>query len=290
MNVSKLQKISSKRKVADFVFKALCYISVVLVLFILVALLVGISKDGLPRLNQQFFEGFSSRKPENSGIRAGILGTLWVISITVIASFPIGVAAAIYLEEFADRRSKLYNIIQLNIANLAAVPSIVFGILGLSLFVSILGLGRSILAAGLTMALLILPLIIIVSQEALRAIPAGIRETSLALGATPLQTVFKQTLPNAFPGIITGLILSMSRAIGETAPLIVVGAVAVVFRPPDGLRDKFTVLPIQIFEWSSRPQKEFHENAAAAILVLLATLIILNSLAIIIRARAQKKV
>lgn len=290
MSSTAFQMTSRKRKLKDHLFKLVCISSIALVLAVLAALLVGIAKDGIPRLNSQFLQGFSSRKPEIAGIKAGIIGTLWVIIITAIAAFPVGVAAAIYLEEFANRRSKLYGLIQLNIANLAAVPSIVFGILGLSLFVGALNLGRSILSAGLTMAILILPLIIIVSQEAIKAIPVGIRETSLALGATPLQTVFRQVLPNALPGIITGLILSMSRAIGETAPLIVVGAVTVVFNTPAGLHDKFVVLPIQIFDWSSRPQRGFHENAAGAIIVLLGTLIVLNSLAVIIRARQQKKV
>ncbi len=280
---------SAKRKFSDRFFKITCLLSALIAVFFLIYLLSSVAKDGIGRLNWEFLEGFSSRNPAKAGIKAGLLGTLYVIVLTAFLAVPIGIAAAVYLEEFASKRSRWTSMIQLNIANLAAVPSIVYGLLGLSVFVTILGFGRSVIAASCTMALLILPLIIVVSQEAIRAVPATYRESSLALGATPMQTIYRQILPNAFPAIITGIILSISRAIGETAPLIVVGAVTVTFHPPRDISDKFTVLPIQIYEWSSRPQAEFHANAAAAIIVLIGTLLVFNSAAIIIRARSQKK-
>jgi phosphate transport system permease protein len=203
---------------------------------------------------------------------------------------PIGVAAAVYLEVFTSSRNRLASFIQLNISNLAGVPSIVYGLLGLAVFVRTMALGRSVLAGALTLAVLVLPMIIVVSQEAIKAVPRLYSEGSLALGATRWQTVFRQLLPVAMPGIITGIILSVSRAMGETAPLITIGAVTVIRQVPEDLDSKFTVLPIQIFDWSSRPQVGYHEAAAAAIIVLVAMLLLLNSAAIIIRARSQKKV
>lgn len=280
---------SSGRRTADTIFRTVCLLSALTAVFFLIYLLSSVFRDGTARLSLDFLQGFSSRNPDNAGIQGGLIGTLWVISLTVAMAVPVGVAAAVYLEEFASKRSRWTSLIQLNIANLAAVPSIVYGILGLTAFVTFFGFGRSILAAACTMALLILPMIIVVSQEAIKAVPSHFREGSLALGATTGQTILRQILPNALPGIITGIILSVSRAIGETAPLIVVGAVAVSFRPPAGLDDKFTVLPIQIFDWSSRPQTGFHEIAASAIIVLMVTLLALNLAAILIRARSQKK-
>jgi phosphate transport system permease protein len=207
-----------------------------------------------------------------------------------LVAVPIGVAAAVYLEVFTSSRNRLASFIQLNIANLAGVPSIVYGLLGLAVFVRMMALGRSVLAGALTLAILVLPMIIVVSQEAIKAVPRLYTEGSLALGATRWQTVFRQLLPAALPGIITGIILSVSRAMGETAPLITIGAVTVIRQVPEDLNSKFTVLPIQIFDWSSRPQVGYHAAAAAAIIVLVAMLLLLNSAAIVIRARSQKKV
>lgn len=245
-----------------------------------------------------------SSKPELTGVRTAILGSLWVVGITVLFSFPVGVGAAIYLEEYAGD-NRLNRLIQTNINNLAGVPSIIYGILGLAIFVRLLepltsgaifGMaasttganGRTILAAGLTLGLLILPVIIINAQEAIRAVPNSLRQAGLALGATPWQTIWSHVLPGALPGILTGTILAISRAIGETAPLVVVGASAFITFDPQNPFSKFTTLPIQIYQWTSRPQAEFRNIAAAAILVLLILLLTLNASAILLRNRYSK--
>lgn len=282
-------RMSSRRRIVDRVFAVLCLTSILVAVAMLLALLYTVLRDGAARLNLEFFQNFSSRRAETAGIRAGLFGTLWVIALTGAIAVPIGIAAAIYLEEYNTRKTRLTEFIQLNISNLAGVPSIVYGLLGLALFVRWLALGRSVLAGALTMTLLILPMIIIVSQEALRAVPSSIREGSYALGATRWQTIRRQVLPAAAPGIFTGIILSLSRAIGESAPMITIGAVTFIAFVPSSLNDKFTVLPIQIFDWSSRPEREFQANAAAAIIVLLAVLLTMNSIAIWLRYRARKK-
>jgi phosphate transport system permease protein len=212
---------------------------------------------------------------------------VWLIGLTACVSIPVGIAAAIYLEEYA-KPGKLSSFIEVNIANLAGVPSIVYGILGLAIFVRFLAMGRSILAGSLTMSLLILPVIIIASREAIRSVAPSIRHAAFAVGATEWQTVRDHVLPGALPGILTGVILALSRAIGETAPMIMIGALAYVAFVPVGPMDSFVPLPIQIFNWASRPQKEFHELAAAAIIVLLGTLLVMNAAAVYIRYRAQK--
>jgi phosphate transport system permease protein len=282
-------QVSGSRKFWEKSFKFICMMGIIIACAFLAFLLYSIFKDGWARVNSELFQNFPSRRPAKAGMKAGIFGSLWVIGVTAGVAVPVGVAAAVYLEMFTSKRNKLSQFIQLNIANLAGVPSIVYGLLGLALFVRTFEMGRSVLAGGLTMALLILPVIIVVSQEAIRAVPKAIYEGSLALGATRWQTVAKQVLPNAMPGIITGIILSISRAIGETAPLIAIGAVTFIAKTPESLDSMFTVMPVQIYEWSSRPQEEFHEVAAAGIIVLLGTLILLNSVAIIIRARSQSK-
>lgn len=276
-----------KRKAA--LFGWLCLASVLLAGALLVVLLVSLFKDGLGRIDLKFLTSFPSSMAEKAGIKAGLMGTLWVIGLTAIIAVPVGIAAAIFLEEFSRRKTRLTEFIQINIANLAGVPSIVYGLLGLAIFVRFFGMGRSVIAGALTMALLILPMIIIVSQEALRAVPSSYREGSVALGATTWQTIRRQVLPAAMPGILTGVILSISRAIGETAPLIMIGAVTYLNFTPSGLGDTFTVLPIQIFNWSSRPDKAFATNAAAAIVVLMAVLIVINSVAMVIRYRTQQQ-
>lgn len=242
-------------------------------------------------INFNFLINPGSSTPNEAGIRTALLGSLWVIGITVLFAFPIGVGAAIYLEEYASR-SRINQIIETNVRNLAGVPSIIYGLLGLAIFVRALEFvtdGRTLLAAGLTMGLLILPVIIINAQEALRAVPSSIREASFGMGATKWQTVWHQVLPAAMPGILTGTILAMSRAIGETAPLIVIGASTFIVFDPNGPLSKFTALPIQIYQWTSRPQDQFRDIAAAAIIVLLALLLLLNASAIFLRQRYQRK-
>ena len=278
----------ARRKRIERVFATLCLLATVIGILMLALLLYGVIRDGIGRLNAEFFQSFPSRFPSRAGIKSALYGTLWVITLTGLIAVPIGVAAAVYLEEYA-RKNRLTAFIQTNIANLAGVPSVVYGLLGLAFFVRWLSLGRSILAGALTMSLLILPTVIIATQEALRAVPSSLREASYGLGATQWQTIRHQVLPAAFGGIMTGIILSLSRAIGETAPLITIGALAFVPFVPRSPQDSFTVLSIQIFNWSSRPQPAFHEVAAAAILVLLTVLLFMNSIAIFLRQRHRRK-
>lgn len=256
-------------------------------------------------LSASFLTNSQSSNPEWAGVRTAVLGSLWVVAITILFSFPIGVGAAIYLEEYATQ-NRLNSIIQTNINNLAGVPSIIYGMLGLAIFVraleqftsgAIFGTvadpttanGRTILSAGLTLGLLILPMIIINAQEAIRAVPNSLRQAGMALGATQWQTIWAHVLPSALPGILTGAILAMSRAIGETAPLVVVGASTFIALDPDGPFSKFTTLPIQIYQWTSRPQDEFRNIAAAAIIVLLVMLLTLNAVAILLRNRYSRR-
>jgi phosphate transport system permease protein len=272
----------------DLAFQALALLVLVAALAALAALLVDIVRDGAGRLSLEFVRSFPSRRPADAGIWHALTGSLAVILVTAALAVPIGVAAAVYLEEYG-RQGALGRLIEINIANLAAVPSVVYGLLGLGLFVRQLGLGRSVMAGGATLALLVLPVVILATREALRAVPKSIREGSYALGATKWQTVWHQVLPMAAPGVLTGLILALSRAIGETAPLIIVGAVTFITFAPDSLSSPFSVLPIQIFDWVSRPQPEFHTNAAAGIIVLLVLLLSMNATAIWLRDRFQKK-
>ena len=254
----------------------------------LVVLLFDLVSDGLGRLSWAFLTSFPSRLASRAGVWPAVVGSIWLLVLTTVIAFPLGVGTAIWLEEYAPN-NRLRRIIQLNISNLAAVPSIVYGILGLAVFVRALAFGRSLLAGGATLALLILPVIIIAAQEAIRAVPPSIRFGAYALGATRWQVVQRQVLPLAFPGILTGTILALSRAIGETAPLIVIGAVGYVAFLPAGPLDEFTVLPIQIYDWIGRPQAEFHELAASAIVVLLIVLLTMNAVAILLRNRFQKQ-
>lgn len=283
-----LGQISKRRIVKDKVFAVLCQMAALTGVVILVFLVFGLFRDGAGKLNLQFLTSFPSRFAFKAGIKAALIGTMWIILVTMVIAIPIGIAAGVYLEEVA-KKSKLTRIIELNIANLAGVPSIIYGLLGLALFVRWLGFGRSILAGSLTMSLLILPMVIITTQEALRAVPRSVRDGSLALGASTWQTIVRQTLPSALPGIMTGIILAISRAIGETAPIVTIGASTFVTFLPTGIKDTFTALPIQIFNWTSRPQAEFHAAAAGAICVLLILLFCLNLTAIIIRQRARRR-
>lgn len=255
---------------------------------VLAVLLVDLVADGLTRLSWDFVTSFPSRIAARAGVWPALVGTIWVLLLTAVIAFPLGVGTAVWLEEYAPN-SRLRRAIQLNISNLAAVPSVVYGILGLAVFVQFLNFGRSLLAGAATLALLILPVIIIAAQEAIKAVPPSIRFGAYALGATRWQVVSRQVLPQAFPGIMTGTILALSRAIGETAPLIVIGAVGYVAFLPTGPLDEFTVMPIQIYDWISRPQPEFHELAASGIVLLLVALLTMNAVAILLRNRFQKE-
>lgn len=272
----------------DAVFQVVALVVLVAALGGLALLVADVWRDGAHRIDWTFLTSYPSRRAERAGISHAVIGSLYVIVLTALLALPLGVAAAVYLEEYGGR-SRLARLIELNIANLAAVPSIIYGLLGLGLFVRTLGLGRSVLAGAATLALLALPVVILSTREALRTVPSSIREGSYALGATKWQTIWHQVLPMALPGIMTGLILAMSRAIGETAPLITIGALTYVPFAPDSLWSPFTVLPIQIFNWVSRPQAAFKANAAAGILVLLALLLTMNAIAIVLRDRYQRK-
>jgi phosphate transport system permease protein len=252
-------------------------------------LLVDVASEGLPYV-AQVITNFPSGVPEKAGAQSAIMGTIWLMLLVALFTIPVGVGAAVYLEEYADSTRWWNRLIEINVQNLAAVPSIVYGILGLAFLVrGFADLGQTLLAGALTLSLLVLPTVIIASREALRSVPPSIRQGSLALGATPWQTTRRQVLPAAIPGIATGTILALSRAIGEAAPLILLGALTFVTFNPEGLDSAFTALPIQIFNWISRPQEEFKLLAAGAIIVLLAILLTMNAFAIWLRNRYQKR-
>jgi phosphate transport system permease protein len=277
------------RRSLDVAFQVVALFVLLLALAALGALILDIVKDGVVRLSWDFITGYPSRRAGQAGLYPALTGSVFVIVLTAALALPIGVAAAIYLEEYG-KRNFISRAIEINITNLAAVPSIIYGLLGLGVFVRFMGMGRSVIAGAATLALLALPVVILSTREALRAVPGTIREGSYALGATKWQTIWHQVLPVATPGILTGLILSLSRAIGETAPLITMGALTYVSFLPASIWSSFTVLPIQIFNWTSRPQRDFHANAAAGILVLMALLLTMNGLAIWLRDRYQRKV
>ncbi len=283
---SEFRKRMARRKWQGRVFHGLCLLAVCIALTMLAVMLIYIVAQGWSRVSWSFITSFPSRHPDRAGIQAALLGSIYLVAIAGVASFVLGVGAAIYLEEYAAR-SRFARIAQINISNLAGVPSIVYGILGLEVFVRSMDLGKSVLAGGLTLALLILPIIIIAAEEAIRAVPPSLREGAYGLGATRWQAIWHLVLPQAFPGILTGVILAVSRAIGETAPLIAMGALTFVPFAPDGLLSRFTALPIQIFNWTSRPQAGFHEAAAAGIIVLLVALVIMNGAAVIVRNKFQ---
>ena len=284
LNTSK--NLEKRRRNAKL-FRVLCASMTWSAVVILGILLVHITRQGVRWVDLQFLTSFPSRFPDQAGIKSALAGTLWLIGLTAVISIPFGIAAAIYLEEYA-RRGRISTFIQINIANLAGVPSIVYGMLGLVIFVRFLALGRSVLAGALTMSLLVLPVIIIASREAIRAVPGSLRQAAFALGATRWQTVRHHVLPSALPGVLTGVILALSRAIGETAPLVMIGALTYVAFVPEGPLDAFTALPIQIFNWASRPQEEFHSLAAGGIIVLLVVLLAMNAAAILIRQKTQR--
>ena len=275
------------RRVKGSIWLTVFAAAVLLTISMLGLLLWSVIQPGWNWLSLHLITSMPSRNAENAGMNSGIWGSVWIVIGSAIFSLFIGVGTSIYLEEYAPR-NWFTRFVQTNISNLAGVPSIVYGLLGLALFVEWLNFGRSILAGALTMGLLILPVVVIASQEAIRSVPLGLRQASYGLGATKWQTVRHHVLPSAFPGILTGVILSMSRAIGETAPLIVVGAASLVLTRPDGPTSGFTVMPVQIYNWSARPQKEFEHLSAAAILVLLIVLLSMNAFAIVLRQRLSK--
>jgi phosphate transport system permease protein len=279
---------ASVRRNLGRLFLCICVAATLIGIVALAVLLVTLSADGIGRVSWEFITSYPSRFPEQAGIKAALFGTLWMMAFTALFAVPVGIGAAIYLEEFAPR-NLLMKVIETNINNLAGVPSIIYGLLGLTIFVRALSLDRSVLAGALTMSLLILPIVIVASREGLRAVPPSIREAALGLGASPWQTVRFQVLPAALPAMLTGIILALSRAIGETAPLITIGALLFVPFVPEGPLSPFTVLPIQIYNWTSRPQPEFAETAAAGIIVLLAVLLSMNALAIGLRNYFERK-
>ena len=288
MNDALVMKRMGSRLKSNKVWKVIFVIATSFALLSLVVLLFRIFSQGLGYLNLDFLTNFASRIPENAGIKAALIGSLWLMAIVAPVSIILGVSTAIYLEEYA-KKNKINDFIRMNISNLAGVPSIVFGLLGLTIFVRLMDLGKSILAAGFTMSLLILPVIIVAAQEAIRAVPNEQREASYGMGATKWQTIVRVVLPAAIPGILTGSILALSRAIGETAPLVVIGIPVILQFLPTGILDSFTALPMQIFDWAKRPQEEFQFVAAAGIIVLMTVLVCMNSIAVFIRNKFQKR-
>ncbi|ALC84964.1 MULTISPECIES: phosphate ABC transporter permease PstA [Bacillaceae] len=284
---SVIKKMNSRLNV-NRVFKVIFLFATLFALVALGILFYRIITQGVGYLTPEFFQNYGSRFPAKAGIKAALIGSIWLMCVVAPISLILGVGTAIYLEEYA-KKNKLNDFIRMNISNLAGVPSVVFGLLGLTIFVRALALGNSILAAGFTMSLLILPVIIVGSQEAIRAVPQDVREASYGMGATKWQTIVKVVLPSAIPGILTGAILALSRAVGETAPLVVIGVPVIIQFLPENLLSQFTALPMQIYDWAKRPQAEFQYVASAGILVLMVFLLIMNSIAIFIRNKFQKR-
>ncbi len=281
---------SDRSDMPEKTFRWALFAALAVALLTLATLLIFIFTEGWPRFNLQLFTNMPSiRLPELAGAQSAIMGSIWVIATTAVIALPIGIMAAIYLEEYGNSTSKFYRLVEINIQNLAAVPSIVYGILGLGVIARALALGQTVITAALTLSLLVLPVIIISTREAIRAVPQSIRFGSMALGATKWQTIWKQVLPAATPGTATGAILALSRAIGEAAPLLLLGAVTFITFNPNGLLSSYTVMPIQIYNWVSQSRDEFHVLAAALCIVLLMILLIMNGLAIFLRNKYQRK-
>ena len=283
------QKLYQRRHLKNKLFHLLLAGCILFSITALTLLLYDIFSKGLGWLDWQFLTSMPSRSPEKAGILSALVGSLWVIGLTSVFSLILGVGTAVYLEEYTDPKKLINRIIQLNISNLAGVPAIVYGLLGLAFFVRFLGFDKSILSGALTLTLLILPVITVAVQEAIRSVPRSLREASYSLGTTKLQTITGVVLPYAMPGILTGSILAISRAMGEAAPLIMVGAAGYIAFLPNGPMDWFTVLPVQIFNWTSRPQEEFQYIAAAGIIVLMAVLLSANAVAILMRNKYQNR-
>ncbi|PMB08606.1 phosphate ABC transporter, permease protein PstA [Fischerella thermalis CCMEE 5205] len=299
-NLQELRANISWRKLLDAIFAIIGLLTILVAIITLLALIIRLALDGTPRLNWQFFTSFPGRDPEEAGILSAWVGTSLVMLVTLVAAVPLGVASGIYLEEYAPK-NWLSALIEVNVTNLAGVPSIIYGLLALGLFAEQLKLGESILTAGLTLALLVLPVVIVTTRESLRAIPNSIREAAYALGTTKWQMIWDHTLPYSMSGILTGVIIALARAIGETAPLITIGAltfIAFLPEPPiksqfpfisfEWLQAPFTVMPIQMFNWVSRPDPEFQFNAAAAGVILIAMTLVMNGIAIYLRYRFRR--
>jgi phosphate transport system permease protein len=288
-NIQQIRRTIARNKLSDLIFSIIGVLSISFAMLTLVALIAQLAVDGLPRINWQFFTSFASTDANKAGVLAAWVGTSLVILVTASAAIPLGIASGIYLEEYA-KKNWFTDLVEINVANLAAVPSIIYGMLGLGLFVYTFKLGQSIAAAGFTLALLILPVVIVATREALRAIPGSIREAAYACGASKWQTTWDHVLKYSFGTILTGIIVALSRAIGETAPLIVVGAVAYIAFLPDSLLSQYTVLPIQMYRWTDVPDPEFKANAAAAGIVLVLMTLAMNAVAIYLRYRLRKNV
>lgn len=288
--VSLKSRDGGERNPRAIAFLVALWFALLFAILFLLTLIVTTFIDGAPFMNSTLLTAYSSSDPLRAGARPAILGSIWVIGTTAVMTIPLGVAAAIHLEEFADKSNRFNRFIELNVQNLAAVPSVVYGLLALATL-TLLGVPNKniVIGGALALSLLILPVIVISTREALRAVPMEIRHGSLALGASQWQTVWRQTLPSAVPGIATGSILALSRALGEAAPLLLLGGLVFVSFDPNGLLSGFTTLPIQIFNWAGRPQAEFHQLAAAASILLLVLLIAMNALAILIRNKYQKR-
>lgn len=278
----------NRRKRINSIWHAIFFGCTVIAIIFLAMLLYQILSVGLPHINWDFLTSFPSRRPGAAGVKAALAGSLWIMGLTALISFPLGVGAAIYLYEYAPK-NRLTRFLELNIGNLAGVPSIVYGMIGLSIFANILGFGRTLITGALTLSLLILPVIITSSVEALKTVPDSMRQNALALGVTKWQMITGVVLPFAAPGIATACILAISRGIGEAAPLLVAGAVGMILAVPTSIFDQYTVLPIQIYDWTGRTLKEFHEKASAGIIVLLAILLFFNVMAVIIRKKFGKR-
>ncbi|SDZ17956.1 phosphate ABC transporter permease PstA [Nitrosomonas sp. Nm58] len=300
--LEELRVVIARHRRWDLIFLIAGVLALMIALLTFMALFTQMLIDGMPRLSWDFFTSFPSRRPESAGILSAWVGTTLVMLVTAISAVPLGIAAGVYLEEYAPK-NLFTELIEINVTNLAGVPSIIYGLLALGLFVYQLGLEQSILAAGLTLALLILPIVIVATREAIRTIPIVIREGSYALGATKWETVADHLLPYSAPGILTGVIIGLARAIGETAPIITIGALTfIAFLPPSPIKNEFpfisfewlaapfTVMPIQMFNWVSRPEEEFQSNAAAAGLILVVMTLAMNALAIYLRYRMRKKI
>ncbi|WP_026858153.1 phosphate ABC transporter permease PstA [Jeotgalicoccus psychrophilus] len=283
-----IAKKRTGRQSRNQIFKWLFFLCTMFGLAVLVLLIADTLMDGWSRLNLDFLTNFNSSRAENAGFFGAIVGSLWLMLVTTPVAIILSVGTALYLEEYAPK-NKFTEFIKINISNLAGVPSVVFGLLGLAMFVRALALGNSVLAAGLTLALMILPVIVVASQEAIRAVPASVREASIGMGATKWQTVSRIILPAAIPGIITGIILAISRAIGETAPLVVIGVPTTLLVTPSSIFDSFQAMPMQIYSWVKMPNEEFQYIAAAGIIVLLVILLLMNSVAIFIRNKFSNR-
>lgn len=278
----------SGRLTKNKVFKTIFFMCTLLGLIVLAILIIDILRKGLPVMSTDFFTNFSSSSASSAGVKGALIGTLWLMMTLIPIALILGVGSAIYLEEYA-KDNAFTKFIRVNISNLASVPSIVYGLLGATIFVALLQLGNSVIAAALTLALLILPVIIVASQEAIRSVPQSVKEASYGLGANKWQTIQQVVLPAAIPGIITGVILAISRAIGETAPLVAIGIPTILLRTPYSILDSFQTLPLQIYDWARKPGIDFQALSSAAIIVLLAILLILNTIAVIIRNKYSNK-